>query len=453
MKCFSQNNDFTPSLGIWLAFWAYTAFVALLVQFILLPYFFPQWHAGNGLLAGLDSVSFHHIAVNLSLDIKAHGWSVWQLRPEGQAPAGLAAAIYALTVPKPWTIIPLNAALHATAGFVLLKIVQIFIPDWRKAIWAVIPFIIFPSAMTWYTQIHKDGFFIAGMLIFLLGLIRLAKLETWTGRWWKPFKTTVLILVGAVLVWIVRPYGVQMMQVFGAGIFIILTGHFVILAEKKVLPRGKIISVLFVIGMILILLTPLSKGGITAEIPSKDLSTSTSTSTSSSTLNNSRWQASNFIPQALENKFYTIAIVRDGFRQSYPNAGSNIDTNVAFHKVWDIICYLPRAMEISFLSPFPNQWLANGTIESNTMMRRISMFEMIGIYTSYIFLIYTLWYWRKRLEIWIIIAFCGGMMLCYSVVIPNIGTLYRTRYGFLMTLMALGIAGGLNIIEKIHSST
>ncbi|OIO34510.1 MAG: hypothetical protein AUJ70_00930 [Candidatus Omnitrophica bacterium CG1_02_40_15] len=74
-------------------------------------------------------------------------------------------------------------------------------------------------------------------------------------------------------------------------------------------------------------------------------------------------------------------------------------------------------------------------------MRKISAFEMAVVYFALIFLPYAIWYWRKRIEIWIIFIFCIYMMLVYGLVVCNIGTLYRMRYVYITTLVALGIAG------------
>ncbi|MDD2373420.1 MAG: hypothetical protein PHF03_07600 [Syntrophomonadaceae bacterium] len=43
--------------------------------------------------------------------------------------------------------------------------------------------------------------------------------------------------------------------------------------------------------------------------------------------------------------------------------------------------------------------------------------------------------------------FCMGMMVAYAIGVPNIGSLYRARYGFLMTLVALGMAGFFSLLK------
>ena len=52
--------------------------------------------------------------------------------------------------------------------------------------------------------------------------------------------------------------------------------------------------------------------------------------------------------------------MRYGFVTSYPGAGSNIDTDVEFKSIGDILGYLPRAALIGLFAPFPQMWFEAG---------------------------------------------------------------------------------------------
>jgi hypothetical protein len=161
------------------------------------------------------------------------------------------------------------------------------------------------------------------------------------------------------------------------------------------------------------------------------------------------WERSFRLPLFIENKAYGLAQARKGFRFSSPEAKSNIDQDIGFGSVKDILIYLPRAAQIAFLAPFPDQWMREGSHQANSMMRRISAYEMIAVYLALIFLPYAIWYWRKRIEIWIISIFCIYIMLAYGLVVCNIGTLYRMRYVYITILVALGIAGFIVLQEQL----
>jgi hypothetical protein len=686
-----------PWWPLGLAFFAYTAMVAVLVQVVLLPHVFPAYHAGHGLLIGGDWLEFHRIASRLADQIRAEGWGLWTLRPEGQAPVGITALIYALTVSEPWTVIPLNAALHATAALMLLRILLCFVAEWRLAIWGVFPFLLYPSAMTWYTQIHKDGFFILGAYCFVYGWILLARVETWQRRWWPPARASLWILTGAALVWVVRPYGVQMLQAIASLVAAIVTVVFLIRSVRCTWTWRHAFRASLVCWTIILLLTPFTQGGlsditptvraeqltpsdvgalepgprfrldqefagwmlvgydvdeaalvrdeavdvklywlppqgrepatsedmyqqadgrwvqwvrgVTNRVPDgafekgslsnfpddlyqagpepRQLFTDTRNgrpSTVAMLRNNpsiqhsslvsdpvraepgrlylqsgwlrgeasyaflgrewlpsteygyvavavspqdwahyaralvapetvkaarvwllnyessgtayfddvafvelgalgvspcqgaesgdvvvctsplvsahrmapdgswvasnwlparaGSWRYSGWLPDFVERRIYTLATIRDGSR-TYHRAATNIDMHVVIRSASDLFSYVPRAAQIGLLAPFPSQWFERGSLEVSALQRRITGLEMAVVYMSLLALLWGAWYWRRRVELWIVLCLCIGMILTYSIGTVNVGTLYRARYGFLMLLVALGVAAGI----------
>ncbi len=431
--CSILESDFK----LWGVFFLYPAAAALFVQLILLPLLFPQWHAGEGMLAGGDWYGFHQLAVSLAEKIQAQGWSAWELRPQGQAPSGIAAIFYVLVSPHPWTLIPLYAGLHATAAFVLFTIILRLTKNRVLSFIAVLPFWLYPSAMIWYTQIHKDGYLIAGTLLILLAWLRLGDAAIWK-RWQGVLISLALLFVGALLAWIVRPYSMQMMQ--GVSLAIVLLESYLFARRfwKREWRLWKALTAAAIVWASVVALSPFTVGGIAAPTP-------TPTTTTTPPVQ-ARWISSGW-PAIVEEKAYALALVRDDYRSGYPEAGSNIDVSVSFYSMSDILLYLPRSAEIAFLSPFPPDWFKPGTLPANTVMRRVSGLEMLGVYLALALLPYAVWRWRARPDLWIILIFCSGMMLIYGLVVANVGTLYRFRYGFIMTLVALGIAGGLAFWE------
>jgi hypothetical protein len=438
---------------LWLIVLLYGVISSIFIQFVVLPYIFPSFHAGDGLLKGGDWVSFQELAVELSQRIRTEGWSVWELRPGGQAPAGIAAAIYALTVPKPWTLIPLNAALHATAAIILLLIILQCIDNRRIALLCTLPFVFFPSAMTWYTQIHKDGYFILGALLFIYGWIVFLGIMQEKAGWSGALKGILLMYAGIFFVWIVRPYGVQMLQGLDLCVTVVMSTVFIVHFAKKRLRFKKMIISLLLCWMVLITITPFTKGGIIYEIPSDAISNRPSDAISNRPSDAYSWIKSGWVPDYIENKIYSLSLVREGFRKGYPEAGSNIDTNISYHSIGDVVRYIPRALEIVLLAPFPRDWFGEGTSDWNSIMRRISGFEMIVVYFSLFFVPFFILGYRRSIKLWLVIFFSVGMMLIYGLTIPNVGSLYRVRYGFIMLFVAFGWAGLAIFLQKVHSKS
>jgi hypothetical protein len=177
-----------PTLHVWVITFAYAAAAGLLVQLVVLPHFLPAWHAGSGRLVGGDWIAFHNYAVLAAERIRTQGWSTFELRPMTQAPVGIASPVYALTWSRPWTLIPLNAALHASAAALLFRLLRGFVTDWRWAAIGTAPFVFYPSALMWIAQIHKEGFFIAGYLCLFVAWANLARQDPLPGAWRYPVR-------------------------------------------------------------------------------------------------------------------------------------------------------------------------------------------------------------------------------------------------------------------------
>ncbi|MFC2170241.1 hypothetical protein ACFLRM_06755, partial [Acidobacteriota bacterium] len=165
------------------------------------------------------------------------------------------------------------------------------------------------------------------------------------------------------------------------------------------------------------------------------------------------WQYSKWLPTTLDEYLFFIASTRKSFQDKYPYAQSNIDMDVHFHNAIDVFIYLPRSAQIAFLTPFPSQWFSQGSFDWTTLMRRVTALEMIGIYLALLLLPYSLWHWRQRVEVWILAMLCSGVIIVYALAVPNIGALHRFRYGFLMALVALGIAGGLRAYQRYRQKS
>lgn len=457
---------------IWTFFFLYSVVVALLLQLVVLPYLFTGLHAGEGLLAGGDWVGFHQIAVEMADKIREQGWSAWKLRPKYQAPSGIAAALYAVTVPHPWVLVPLNAALHATTGVVLVRIMQSFVPDLRHALICVLPFMLFPSAMTWYAQIHKEGYYFAGMFLCLYGWILVARLETWQGRITQALPGLVWIFAGCLLIWIVRPYGIKLMQGMGVIFAMFLVPLFLVRGMRRRLPAPRVVlSVLIVLvlppalgvykdgraaGEVTVVTQDMlteafqrERGGAaTADVFAQKAAVGAFAQKAAVFQRSVQWQRTEWLPITMDQIFFTLAMVRAGYAGS--TGMSNIDVGVVFHSAREFIPYLPRALQIGFAAPFPTQWIAQGSSEGGSAMRRISSLEMMVVYSALLFLPYALWRWRSKIETWLILSFCAILLLIYTYIIPNVGSLYRARYGFLMMLVALGIAGGMAAWQRMR---
>lgn len=440
---FQMHNLSSGLMVIWALSFLFFATMALLVQLVALPYFFPAFHAGNGLLVGGDWVGFNAIASELAERISREGWGAWELRPERQAPAGIAAVFYIFLGPHPWTLIAINSVVHASTVLVLVRIMQFFVPDVRFALICALPFILFPTSLIWYSQIHKDGTFFLGASLNLYGWILLSRLEIWKAFGGKSLLPILYILVGCFLIWVMRPYGGKLMQGIGCIFVIILTPYlFINTLRRKLLFRQLLLALVIIISLP-IALSVFKDGGNRGEVTivNESMQDGSFSIKAKNVIAELKWVKTDWVPRALDDIFLTLSIIRIGYASTL--GGSNIDSSIHFRSVAEFFYYLPRAIQIGFAAPFPSFWNEPSINGGSVMFKRIVVVEIFLVYLSLFFLIYALIHWRKRIETWFVFIFCTLFILLYTYITPNIGSLHRTRHGFLMMLMAFGIAGGI----------
>jgi len=139
---------------------------------------------------------------------------------------------------------------------------------------------------------------------------------------------------------------------------------------------------------------------------------------------------------------FRINAARVGFAKGYPDAGSNIDTNVRFSSLSDVVAYLPRALEIGLLAPFSSEWIASGVSVGSGFMRFVAGMEMMVSYALLIGMGVLLYIAKdKRPAVLLTILFAIVMIIFLSLVVCNIGTLYRMRFGNYQLLNGLGVLG------------
>ncbi|HXH06224.1 MAG TPA: hypothetical protein VNI83_06505 [Vicinamibacterales bacterium] len=449
-----------PGPALWLAVFLVAAVASAAFQLVFLPYVVPSWHAGHGLLVGGDWLGYHRAAVELAGELRERGWEAWELRPHGHAVLGITAAVYALTVPEPWALIPLNAGLHATAALVLFRLLEIFVSDRRAALAGVAPFALYPSAMTWYAQVLKDGYAVLGYLLFVYGWALLVAPRTWEAGWGWRLRSVLAIAAGTMLNWVVRPHIVTLMlaAALGPAVLGTIVSGWRAWRGRWHLRRALVAAALIWVAVGLIaVLSPVAhrSGAVTRQEMSAALEpaprvagrppgrTAALGERASWPLSSRSEIAVEEALAALDTAVSRLGVVRVGYVLTYPDAGSNVDVDRRIAGMRDLLTYLPRAAAIAFLAPFPSAWFTASRLEPNTTARRLAGFEMIGVYLGLGGLLYGIARWRARAELYAVLLICGTLPVIYTVLVPNVGALYRLRYGFLMTLVGLGVAAAV----------
>lgn len=441
-----------PYVTLWLCAFAFTVVSAVLIQFVVLGQIFPEWSNGQGLLLNTDSIGYHNMAVELAKRIATEGWAAWEIAPDAHFSVGFAAAHYALIAPKPWLLIPAAAAATALSTLILMRICLHFTDDWRLAALAAAPYVLFPSSAFWYAQLLKDTYFNLGILLFGYGWMILVARKTWEAGWRGFALGLVFVLLGYAIMGVIRSYALMLMS-WAATLLAVVSISILFSQMRRItLPMSR---ALVAAGVIAIGMTALYQGRanlVNSELSSGAFSDTQVNLSARYLLTRKYWEETPWVPKFLDRKLATIAGVRHAYLYAVENARSEIDKEYDFKSSGEVLLYLPRAAQIAFLAPFPNHWFGEGSTRATTAMRRISMVEMLMTYLALLFVPYALWRWRRCGEVWILVTFCLCILMVYSVATPNVGTLYRVRYAYLMPFVALGILAMGSLWRQIREA-
>ncbi len=430
-----EGNDpgFISPGYLFLLSFAFCSFVALVVQKLLLP-MMPDLHGGHGLIAG-DSVVFHNAAWEIALEVRANGWQEWALFPPGfTGNVGLLSALYVFFGPEPAAFILFNVAAHATGAVTLYLIAKLLVPGRAGAVGGLVGatlFTCFPSALLWYSQVHKDSFAIAGTLLMLYVWLRFQKRPV---NLKQSLKLTLMVLLGALLVITVRPY---LMAVVASG----FVASYVLSLAGQILVKPKSIKLATEFGLLLFLVIQICGAAFSARLPS---AASTFEVRSTPIQNEWKWEDTRFVPQWIEAPLEKVSVLRLNYLDYNRSveAQTTIDSDRAPSDSIALLKYLPRALYIGCFAPFPETW------GQKMALPQLAVAGETFIWYLFFPGILLIAYFCPGRALFSGIIFSIALITIYSYTTPNVGTLYRVRYGFWMFLLLCGSLGWAVFILK-----
>ena len=436
----SANSRYKKSslFFLWSLFFSFSTFSAIIFQKFLLP-LFPEFHAGFGLLTS-DSILFHEIANEISLRVHSEGWKLglfWSSEPHMRGSVALLSLLYSLFFPDPVLIIPINAALHATAAIMIILIAQKLNSDkkiaWVGGIIAAIIFLILPSSLNWYAQVHRDGYSILGTLIILYSWIRFVKINT-DPDYHEQALFLILNLLGIFLYWFARPYYLILITITLVVCLLLL------LVNKNVRKKFHLRSIcpVFIIFFILIFLSQHTYSEVYGKV-----SRSSEIYNTTDVCPKWQWKESEYIPDLIDRAAEAAAKSRRVLLCASRGVNSNVDEEIVPDSTVDVLNYLPRAMQISLFSPFPDTWFAF----DRGILWQVGVSEIILSYIFFIGILIAL-FRRMSFEIIFALAFILTLLTFFGFTTANIGTLHRARYIFMILLSLIGILGWLSLIKE-----
>jgi murein biosynthesis integral membrane protein MurJ len=336
---------------------------------------------------------------------------------------------------------------------------------------AGILFLGFPSALQWYGQNHKDAFAIAGILSMLYAW--LTALDSSAEKQWRQL--ILLMLSGAALLAVVRPYYPTLVLCsFGfSWVFCFFISTIRGRLKEDLRGLGAAIVLVMLLLPIALLSAPISKKtggaygvqmseGLIKEVNEAivikkkllRLSAIKNVGVKNQLLLEDKelaedikkpwWVKSELLPDVLDRQLERISTIRAHFIifSQQVGAGSSIDADNMPDNAVSMLCYLPRAMFVGFFVPFPTHWT-----EKVSAVRLVGAIETLIWYvvTSGVFV---LLYRRPSRPLIAGLLFVSILIMVLSYAHPNIGSLYRQRFGLWFFALLCGAVGWSNLIYR-----
>ena len=376
--------------------------------------------------------------------IQKDGWSLQNLWPRAQGMGGQVAilsALYAIFGVDPALMLPINAVLHATSGIMMFLIAQLLYPGRTgriAGVAAAVLFVVFPSSLNWYAQVHKDGFAITGTLLIMYAWLRFYLAHDGTKSVMYFVAGSIL---GVLLIVFVRPYNTIFLVVASAAWICFALIIAMIRSEWRLMGRYFISSFL-----VWILFTGVAVLGVKHEPNNYEEWAGKEYAEKVGGIpeicENWEWQSGSVLPAFLEKYAEMAARTRAGLICSNYDAASTIDRSRLPRNVTDIILYMPRTFALALFAPFPDMWF-----NPPSLTRIIGAFELCVWYLLVPGVFLAL---RERGSngLMLCIGFALTYLAIYGFTIGNLGTLHRVRYPFLMFFMMVGIIGWLRMLDR-----
>jgi hypothetical protein len=401
----------------------------------------------NGHMEG-DPQVYQALAQAQLQKFRSNGWQDFELRLQGQGPAGIAAALY-LVWDNPYSVVIVNILLHGVSAVTMaLILMRWFSPT--IAVIAALPLVLSPYMMLWFSQLNKESYALAGVLLYTLGMLKLLDAKCYAS-WRAPIPAVLTTLAGVALLWMVRPYVNQMLLPVSAVSFLAATMVW--------MHRGQVGLRQFAAAAVIVLV-PLSVAGTGAAsdstIESFDEFSSAGLTNKSEIVSNclqkvdvKNWRDARLLPDLVNDKIKAIAGQRCmifTMLQTQSNATtleSFVDQNILPGGSMEMLAYAPRAAALGLLAPWPNRWFSTFTHRPSVFYSIASM-EAFMVYLGLMGVVAWLAYGGNS-SILIPIAMMLPVVNIYGLATPFIGALYRYRYPWWMLLLGLGLAAIIDL--------
>jgi 4-amino-4-deoxy-L-arabinose transferase-like glycosyltransferase len=394
--------------------------IFLVGHFRILPNIFDQ--NGTSLTFAIDGTTYQQVATNLAEELQRDGFSAWL-----NAKAPLHSRLHSISFAIFGKILGHNilAAEPLNLVYYLAILICVYflgreVFDAQTGFLAAAIVALWPSFLVYSTQLIRDALSIACLLGLMLMLVLLLS---------RAFSSLVGIAIGmagallATLFWMARG---NMWNVVLVAIVITLALLVMRMVREKRFIAGNAFAMLLIVAAALLVPPRLESTTLPGVRP--PLTPLAIPTASQAAAREGIWTTA--IKQ--------ISTRRAGFR-FYSARASDIDREVQFTNVSDIVRFIPRAFVIGFFAPFPRMWIESGSFGHAT--RILSGLETLVMYFLYVAAGLCVWRERRNAKMWLLFLVATIGMLALGLVVVNAGALFRLRYAFWMMVVVLAVKG------------
>jgi len=400
------DKEWKKGLAIFVGLVLFHIIFSILLSIIARSAVLSSLHNGQGLWNfAPDSFSYHGEAIRLLDFLKAGDLSGWW----GSSPwwhVKWIALSYAVITPDPLSYAPINGLIWAVSVLCVFMVVRQLFPGRRKlAIVSAFMFGLWPSYLLHTTQLLKDPLYIMGMSMMFWGCVNLLSER-------RAIISVLLIAFGVLIAYLNRTYMLEPL------ICLSLLAAILELWQSRRAWGHAGLAILIIAGL-----------GVYFYIQRPEIQ--------KSSRNRHGYSPSKLVEKGVGK----ISYLRKRYTKKYPNAGTNIDTDVSFRSLVDILAYIPRAAMIGFLAPFPSHWFSTARTAGRAS-RLVAGFEMMLWYLLLPGFVYFLFNGpvAPPIRIWMLV-YTLSLVLLTALVVTNIGALYRMRFVYLLPILIGGLEG------------
>ena len=426
-------------INVVLGLFVFHILIALLMSWISYSSYLLPLHTGDGFWKfSIDSTLYHQEALTL-IDVLDKGeWSFWWSSYTTHMHVKWVALIYWLygdAYPVLFEIV--NSFVWVASVVLIYKAsYHLFSRNVKIASCSVL-FLFFPSVLLSSVQLLREPFYILGVCFTILGWVYIVKKDSsWLGAG--------LIIFGFFVIVSARNY---LTPILFSVFFLCGIGAIISNRVARLPMFFMMVSIYVFAAMDSGWLSPINAKGNGKDhgyVTQIDLAENFGVFSQNKVYVDPNIQLKfparvrNYLNLKIVNR---LSSMRAGFSNVNATSGSSIDADQRFLNIEDLTLYLPRALQIGFLSPFPKHWVSSGK-ETGSLGRIVSGLETIILYLAFIGFFCLLFKNIKIAAPLVPILVLGGMIiLLLGYAVPNVGAIYRMRQGLLIPYFMLGTYG------------